>query len=140
MMIFALMKGLQSAIHPRWNTRRVFETIQELRVLRGSRWCRPCSATCSSSRSRDRYDSSSLEVVWSGGAGLPLELRRQFERVFDCRITDGYALTECNGSAVVYWDGDAFRPGSFGRAMPASSSGSSTTRAATCRRARPARS
>jgi long-chain acyl-CoA synthetase len=67
---------------------------------------------------RDRYDTTSLEVVWSGGAGLPLEVRRQFERTFECRITDGYALTECNGSAVVYWDGDAFRPGSVGRAMP----------------------
>ena len=111
------MKGMQSAIHPRWNTRRVFETIQELRVARFA--VVPTMLTdMLEFPDRERYDTSSLEVVWSGGAGLPLELRRNFERVFDCRITDGYALTECNGSAVVYWQGDAFRPGSVGRAMP----------------------
>jgi long-chain acyl-CoA synthetase len=117
MMVFTLMKGMQSAIHPRWNTRRAFETIEELRVSRFA--VVPTMLTdMLAFAERDRYDTTSLEVVWSGGAGLPLEVRRQFERTFECRITDGYALTECNGSAVVYWDGDAFRPGSVGRAMP----------------------
>jgi long-chain acyl-CoA synthetase len=117
MMVFTLMKGMQSAIHPRWNTRRALETIQELRVARFA--VVPTMLTdLLEFGDRERYDTSSLEVVWSGGAGLPLEVRRQFERTFECRITDGYALTECNGSAVVYWDGDRFRPGSVGRAMP----------------------
>jgi long-chain acyl-CoA synthetase len=117
MMVFTLMKGMQSAILPRWNTRRVFELIQELRVSRFA--VVPTMLTdMLEFPDRERFDVSSLKVAWSGGAGLPLELRRQFERTFDCRITDGYALTECNGSAVVYWDGDAFRPGSVGRAMP----------------------
>jgi long-chain acyl-CoA synthetase len=117
MMVFTLIKGMQSAILPRWNTRRAFETIQELGVSRFA--VVPTMLTdMLELPDRERFDVSSLKVVWSGGAGLPLELRRQFERTFDCRITDGYALTECNGSAVVYWDGDAFRPGSVGRAMP----------------------
>jgi long-chain acyl-CoA synthetase len=117
MTIFGLLKGMQAEILPRWDTRRVFETIQELRVSRFA--AVPTMLTYMLEfPDRERYDTSSLVRVWSGGAALPLELRQRFERVFGCRITDGYALTECNGSAVVYWDGDDFRPGSVGRAMP----------------------
>jgi long-chain acyl-CoA synthetase len=116
MTIFGLIKGLQAAILPRWDTRRVFETIQELGVRRFA--AVPTMLTYMLEfPDRASYDTSSLERIWSGGATLPTELRREFERTF-CRITDGYALTECNGSAVVYWDGDEFRPGSVGRAMP----------------------
>jgi long-chain acyl-CoA synthetase len=117
MTLFGLIKGMQAAIHARWDTRRVFETLEELRVARFAMV--PTMLTYMLEfPDRERYDISSLELVWTGGAGTPIELRREFERVFQCRITDGYGMTECHGSAVAYWDGDEWRPGSAGRALP----------------------
>ena len=67
---------------------------------------------------RDRYDTSSLKSVWTGGAPLPEPVRRDFERVFSCRIRDGYGMTESGGAGAAYYDEDVFRPGSVGRAQP----------------------
>jgi long-chain acyl-CoA synthetase len=40
------------------------------------------------------YDTSTLAVCASGGAALPVELMRGFEREFDCKILEGYGLSE----------------------------------------------
>src|SRR5690606_17964559 len=42
-----------------------------------------------------RYDLSSLKVCVSGGAGLPAEVRDEFERLTGCRVIEGYGLSEC---------------------------------------------
>jgi long-chain acyl-CoA synthetase len=43
---------------------------------------------------RDRYDLSSLRVCVSGGASLPVETLRAFEREFGCKLLEGYGLSE----------------------------------------------
>ena len=43
---------------------------------------------------RDRFDVSSLRVCVSGGAALPVEVLREFEREFDCVVLEGYGLSE----------------------------------------------
>jgi len=43
---------------------------------------------------RDRYDTSNLRVCISGGASLPVETLRAFEEAFDCKILEGYGLSE----------------------------------------------
>ncbi len=43
---------------------------------------------------RERYDISSLRVCVSGGASLPVETLRAFEEAFDCKILEGYGLSE----------------------------------------------
>ncbi|MGI8801284.1 MAG: long-chain-fatty-acid--CoA ligase [Solirubrobacteraceae bacterium] len=40
------------------------------------------------------YDTSTLKVCASGGAALPVELMRGFEAAFDCKILEGYGLSE----------------------------------------------
>ncbi len=40
------------------------------------------------------YDTSALRVCASGGAALPVELMRGFEATFDCKILEGYGLSE----------------------------------------------
>jgi long-chain acyl-CoA synthetase len=43
---------------------------------------------------RERYDTSSLEVCASGGAAMPVELLKGFEKAFGCQILEGYGLSE----------------------------------------------
>ncbi|MEA2299919.1 MAG: long-chain acyl-CoA synthetase [Solirubrobacteraceae bacterium] len=43
---------------------------------------------------RDDFDTSTLRVCASGGASLPVELMRSFEAAFDCKILEGYGLSE----------------------------------------------
>jgi long-chain acyl-CoA synthetase len=43
---------------------------------------------------KDDYDVSSLEVCASGGAAMPGEVLRGFEKAFDCKVREGYGLSE----------------------------------------------
>ncbi|MFP4643288.1 MAG: AMP-binding protein [Spirochaetales bacterium] len=60
----------------------------------------------------------SLRISVSGGAPLPLETLKEFERVFDTRILEGYGLTESTSAVSLNESGDNFRPGSIGPAAP----------------------
>jgi long-chain acyl-CoA synthetase len=67
---------------------------------------------------RDRYNTSSLFRITSGGAALPEKLRRDVERVFACRVDQGYGLSESSSVATGYEIRAPYRPGSVGRASP----------------------
>lgn len=41
-----------------------------------------------------RYDLSSLKFCISGGAALPLEVKRGFEKLSGCKLVEGYGLSE----------------------------------------------
>lgn len=65
-----------------------------------------------------RYDLSSLKYCISGGAPLPLEVKREFEDLTGCTLVEGYGLTEA--SPVVACNpltGEA-RTGSIGIPLP----------------------
>ena len=109
--------GLRCAILPWFETKRVFETIQQFHVQRFSAVPTMLIAMCHFPE-REQYDCSSLEVVTSGGAGLPEEVRLEFERLFNCPVRSGYGLSEAAPTVSCYSDGEAARPGSSGRAIP----------------------
>jgi long-chain acyl-CoA synthetase len=44
--------------------------------------------------SREERDHSSLRICCSGGSAMPGELMRGFEKAFDCKILEGYGLSE----------------------------------------------
>src|SRR3546814_10339113 len=44
----------------------------------------------------DQYDLSSIEMIVSGGAPLPMEVRQDFERRTGAHIVEGYGLSECS--------------------------------------------
>ncbi len=67
---------------------------------------------------RERRDLSSLFRIISGGAALPEPLRQQAERVFRCRIDQGYGLSESCSVATGYEVSRTYRPGSAGVATP----------------------
>jgi long-chain acyl-CoA synthetase len=61
---------------------------------------------------------SSLRFCVSGGASLPVEVLRRFERAFDVTIYEGYGLTECSPVCVENPYGRQTKPGSIGLPIP----------------------
>jgi long-chain acyl-CoA synthetase len=109
--------GLKTVILPRFDLPHVFHAIQQFRVRRFSAVPTMLVAMCHFHH-RDLYDCSSLEHVTSGGAGLPEEVRLEFERLFGCPVRSGYGLSEAAPTVSAYRDGEAARPGSSGRPIP----------------------
>jgi long-chain acyl-CoA synthetase len=62
-------------------------------------------------------DTSSLRWVVSGGAALPTEVQREFERRFGCTILQGYGLSESSAQCAIN-PRDAPRLGSVGVPVP----------------------
>jgi long-chain acyl-CoA synthetase len=64
------------------------------------------------------FDLSSLEYCISGGAALPIEVKRGFESIAGCGVVEGYGLSET--SPVVCCNPvEAVREGSIGLPLPA---------------------
>jgi long-chain acyl-CoA synthetase len=61
---------------------------------------------------------SSLRFCISGGASLPVEVLKNFERAYDTTIYEGYGLTECSPVCVENPFGLKTKPGSIGRPIP----------------------
>jgi long-chain acyl-CoA synthetase len=64
------------------------------------------------------FDLSSLEYCISGGAALPLEVKRGFEAVSGCSLVEGYGLSETSPVATCN-PPEAVREGSIGLPLPA---------------------
>lgn len=67
---------------------------------------------------RQRFNLTSLTRITSGGAALPERLRVDFERTFQCRVHQGYGLSESASVATSYELEQPYRPGSVGQAVP----------------------
>jgi len=65
-----------------------------------------------------KYDLTSLKVCGSGAAPLPVEVLKRFEELTDCRIIEGYGLTETSPSASSNPAVGLRKPGSVGVPMP----------------------
>ncbi len=64
-----------------------------------------------------RFDLSSLEFCISGGAALPVEVKRGFEKLAGCTLVEGYGLSET--SPVVSCNPlDSSKEGSIGLPLP----------------------
>jgi long-chain acyl-CoA synthetase len=55
-----------------------------------------------------------IRIAHVGGASVPLEVARDFERVFGGEVYEGYGLTEMSGIATTYVAGQLRKPGSVG--------------------------
>ena len=66
----------------------------------------------------EKFDVSSLEIVHSGAAPLPNEIRVRFEERFRCRVFDNYGQSESSPSLSGYHESERIRPGSVGHALP----------------------
>ncbi len=117
MMNVCYLTGCTATILPRFDPRQVLETIHTRRVTRF-----PAVPTMLvhliNFADRGKYDTSCLESVNSGGAILSNEVRVQFERLYNCKVLDGYGLSECSPTASAYFFHETTRPGSIGRPIP----------------------
>ena len=62
----------------------------------------------------DRYDTSTLRLCVSGGAAMPVEVLRGFEQAFNCKILEGYGLSETSPVASFNHPDRERKPGSIG--------------------------
>lgn len=63
-------------------------------------------------------DFSSLRVCISGGAPLPLEVKRRFEEITGAVIAEGYGLTESSGVVSANPYEQLNKPGTIGQPLP----------------------
>ncbi|MFC6725449.1 long-chain fatty acid--CoA ligase, partial [Halobium palmae] len=66
----------------------------------------------------EAFDLSSLRMCGVGGSGIPVEVLRRFEELYDAQLYEGYGLTET--SPVTHFNSpiDGRRVGSIGRVLP----------------------
>lgn len=117
MMNLGALYGSVVVVLPHFDNQQVFEAIQKYRVQRTA--LVPAMMTYMLSfPERDNYDTSTVEVVSSGSSALSNELKVEFERVFDCRISDGYGLSEGAAAVATYRVDETMPPLSVGRPLP----------------------
>ncbi len=66
----------------------------------------------------DKYDLSSLDYCASGSAPLPIEVLKGFEKKFNCKILEGYGLSEAAPVVTSHIQGKERKVGSIGEAIP----------------------
>ncbi|AGB37251.1 long-chain-fatty-acid--CoA ligase [Natronococcus occultus] len=66
----------------------------------------------------ESFDLSSLRLCGVGGSGIPVEVLRRFEELYDVQVYEGYGLTET--SPITHFNSpvDGRRVGSIGRTVP----------------------
>lgn len=65
------------------------------------------------------YDLSSLKFCISGGAALPIEVKRKFEELTGCHLVEGYGLSETSPVATCNPVSGPVKDGSIGIPFPA---------------------
>lgn len=65
-----------------------------------------------------KYDLKSLKLCLSGGAPLPLEVRRGFEKMTGCSLIEAYGLSETSPGATMNPSGGPVKEGSIGQPIP----------------------
>ena len=71
-----------------------------------------CIALCQAARAAGELPP--VRIAHVGGAAVPVEVARDFERTFGGEVYEGYGLTELSGIATTYPVGQPRKPGSVG--------------------------
>jgi long-chain acyl-CoA synthetase len=74
-------------------------------------------AMLSAANTGKRFDTSSLQFCVSGGAALPVEVKRRFEKEFNVKIQEAYGLSETSPLACSQEVDRTEKAGSIGRPM-----------------------
>lgn len=70
-------------------------------------------------RNLDKYDLTSVRFCISGGAPLPVEVKKEFEKITGCVVVEGYGLTEASPVLCCNPVRGENRAGSIGLPLPA---------------------
>ncbi len=117
LMNFAISKAGQMIMLPRFELNQTLKLIDKTRptIMAGVPTLFNALA-----RSPDikNYDLSSLKFCNSGGAPLPLEVKREFERASGCKLVEGYGLSETSPVTHVNPPDGPIKEGSIGLPVP----------------------
>ena len=92
-MNFSVINGLEIIALPRFELKDALKLIQKRKITLFPAVPAIYSAI-NNSPYREKYDLSSLKFCLSGGAPLPVEVKRKFEEKTGCVVIEGYGLTE----------------------------------------------
>jgi long-chain acyl-CoA synthetase len=98
---------------PRFDPERVLEVIERDRVT-VFEGVPTMYAALLNHTARERFDTATLRVCVSGGAAMPVEVMRAFERAFGCAVLEGYGLSETSPVASFNHPDRERKPGSIG--------------------------
>ena len=109
----AVASGACLSLLPRFDPVRALQTMAEHRTtifagvptMHGALLTHP---------DRPTYDVSALRLCVSGGAAMPVEVLRGFEQAVDCKILEGYGLSETSPVASFNHPDRERKPGSVG--------------------------
>jgi long-chain acyl-CoA synthetase len=109
----SIAAGASLALIPRFDAGKALEVIErdQVTVFEG---VPTMYAALLHHPERDRADVRTLRVCVSGGAALPVELLREFEREFGCVILEGYGLSETSPVACFNHPDRERKAGSIG--------------------------
>jgi long-chain acyl-CoA synthetase len=80
-------------LHPQFNINMILKDIHKKKPTMLPGVPRLYAAIANHPKTK-KYDLTSLEVCMSGGAPLPMDIKRQFDEVTKCSLLEGYGLTE----------------------------------------------
>ena len=111
-LVATLATGGTVAIVSRFDPAQTLETMVETgtTVLLGVPTM--CIALCEAAKVADALPP--LRIAHVGGAPVPVEVTRAFERTFGAAVYEGYGLTEISGIATTYREGQPRTPGAVG--------------------------
>ncbi len=117
LMNFAIRKAAQMIMLPRFDLKQTLKLIDEARptVMAGVPTLFNALAKAPDIR---EHDLSSLKFCISGGAPLPLEVKRDFERLSGCKLVEGYGLSETSPVTHINPVSGAIKEGSIGLPVP----------------------
>ena len=123
--VFGLTSGLNSAVRvgacltllPRFDPGKALEIVQRDKVTTFLGVPTMYAAMLHHDGHED-FDTSSLDLCVSGGAAMPVEILRGFEEAFDCKILEGYGMSETCAIASFNRPDRERKPGSIGIPVP----------------------
>jgi long-chain acyl-CoA synthetase len=116
-MNMGVLAAAELVMLPKFEVKQVLETIDKKRptLFPGV----PTMYTAiNSHKDLAKYDLSSVKYCISGGAALPVEVKRTFEELTGCALVEGYGLTESSPVATCNPLTGDNRAGSIGLPMP----------------------
>ena len=117
LMNFAISMAAQMIMLPRFELKQALKLIDETKptIMAGVPTLFNALAKAPDIKN---HDLSSLKFCISGGAPLPLEVKREFERVSGCKLVEGYGLSETSPVTHINPAGGPIKEGSIGLPVP----------------------
>ena len=117
---YAVAAGATMILLPRFQMKSILDTIRRTRPTTfpavPTLYAAVADAVASGSR-RQAKAMQSIRDCFSGGAPLPAEVKRRFETLTGCRISEGYGLSEASPVLTATRLDEVGKPGSAGQAM-----------------------